>query len=133
MGARWGWLVQGCYDPPAQGCGVSTEGKEGYFLISLAAFFNHSDSVSALVRETFHFFGLFSLKLLCMSNLSWFNGLLYFPALEPLNTFSFKLGSLKNDHLIHLFRKHKDTNLGQKRDLEKSPVLNQFLASEFVS
>lgn len=133
MGLGWGRLVGACYDAPAVGCGVSTEGKDGYFLISLAAFFNHSDLVSALVRETFHFFGLFSLKLLCVSNLSWFNGLLYFPALEPLNTFSFKLGSLKNDHLIHLFRKHKDTNLGQKRDLEKSPVLNQFLASEFVS
>lgn len=126
-------MVGACYNAAAVGCGVSPEGKHGYFLISLAAFFNHLDSVSALVRETFHFFGLFSLKLLCVSNLSWFNGLLYFPALEPLNTFSFKLGSLKNDHLIHLFRKHKVTNLGQKRDLEKSPVLNQFLGSEFVS
>lgn len=56
---RWGWLVQGCYDTPTQGCGVSTEGKEGYFLISLAAFFNHSDSVSALVRETFYFLASF--------------------------------------------------------------------------
>lgn len=70
---------------------------------------------------------------MCVSNLSWFNVSLYFPALEPLNMFSLKLEFLKNDHLIHLFKKHKDTNLGQKRDLEKSSVLNQFLASEFVS
>lgn len=59
------------------------------------------------------FFGLFSVRWLCVSDLVWYNVSLYFPVLELLNTFSFKLGSLRNDHLIHLFKMHKDTNLGQ--------------------
>lgn len=67
------------------------------------------------------FFGLFSVRWLCVSDLVWYNVSLYFPVLELLNAFSFKLGSLKNDHLIHLFKMHKDKS-GSVKGTWKNPL-----------